>query len=492
MVAVRRVSLDRGTARTRRVWERFDVELERPLMPGQSRVLSFDLEGMPAQIDFALQPPGNFRERWKRYRTAQEAIFLTDLSRSIVNPAATEVRMYLRGSDLVPVLRYAPWILQPYGFVPETIMPPAALTIRLAHPYRTAVDSCGTVSSRLELVSGCSTGLASYVVFGGPLVLRSVGAASLLAYIPAHELLAEAQSQSLTSSIRMAGDAWPGLALPPHLIFVERPTEPGQRNFFIDYQPWRAVESAGSGGTLFFVPEVAFTMTKAIDPNIFAASIIAGTLRAKRSMVPWQAGFFTHFYITVAAGRLGMRKGTAVEPGAGFPPDSNPLLSEYYRPESRMAKVLAALEYRVGASHFADGISDFTAARGHPGTARELLDAIGHRAGIDLSSVYNDYFAGRALPQLTLTDVTFHRASGVWEVRGTVENKGTGEAFVPVALRTARGSLWKTIRVGGGGSTSFSFSTEGDPRSVQLDPDRVCYRYAAVGLQENVEFRGES
>ncbi len=515
-VAVRRMTVDRGTARMRRVWERLDVEIDPPLMPRQSRTLTFDLEGLPATIDFALQAPGSFRAQWNRYRTAKEPLYMTDLSKSSVNPAATEVRMHLRGHDLSPVLRYSPWTLGPDeqdgGFIPESIMPPVALDVRLKHPYALAVDACGAVSDGHALVSRCKAGLASYVVFGGPLVRRALdisrdsgrlppvggpagGTAlpgSMLIYIPAHELVADGQAQSLASSIRLAGEAWPGLALPSHLIFVERPTEPNQRRWYFDYQPWRTIEQVGSGGLLFFVPEAVFTMTKAVSPNIFAASIIAGTLGARRAVVSDQAGFFARFYTAVAIGRLGMRRTTAVEQGAGLTPETAPLLNEYYRPESRMSKVLAAIEYRAGASHFVEGVTDFVEAGGHPGSAKELLDAIGRRAGLDLTRTYDDYFAGRALPQLTLDQVTFHRASGRWEISGAVRNVGTGEAFVPVALRTSEGSLWQTVRVDSGGRTTFAFAAGGDPHSVQLDPDGVCYRHAAVGLIENVEYRGPS
>ena len=85
-------------------------------------------------------------------------------------------------------------------------------------------------------------------------------------------------------------------------------------------------------------------------------------LRAKRRVVADQASFFARFYATVAAARLGMRKSAAVEPGGGIPPDTAPLLYGNYRPESRMAKVLTALEYRVGADHFIEGINDFVNA----------------------------------------------------------------------------------------------------------------------------------
>jgi hypothetical protein len=491
-VAVRRVAIDRGVVRTRRVWERLDVDLDPPLMPRQSRTLSFDLDGMPAEIAFALQRSGDFRAQWNHYLTAKEAIYLTDLSRSTISPAATEVRMHLRGSDLAPVLRYTPWVLdeQGEGFRPETITPLAALDVRLTHPYAVAADSCGTISAR-EVVSRCSTGLATYVVVGGPFVQRPIGrTGGTLAYIPAHEFVAEAQAQSLAAAIAMAGEAWPGLALPPHLLFVERPSEAEERHMYAFYESWRSVKEAGSRGQLFFVPESVFVFTKAFSPNLLAASIVAGTLRARRPVAFDQSAFFDGFYHAVALARMGMRKATAVEAGVGFPPDTTPLLID--QRQSRMAKVLASIEYRAGADHFVEGITDFVNAGERPGTARELLNDIGRRAGIDLSRAYDDYVAGRALPQLTLADVAFHRSGERWEVSGMVKNTATGEAFVPVALRTSHGSLWQTIRVDSGGSTPFAFSTDGEPHSVQLDPDHVCYRHAVIGLIENVENRGPS
>ena len=137
------------------------------------------------------------------------------------------------------------------------------------------------------------------------------------------------------------------------------------------------------------------------------------------------------------------------------------------------------------------GIDDFVHAAGPPGTARELVDDIGRRAGIDLSHTYADYFAGSALPELTLTGVVFKRDGARWEVTGAVKNNATGEAFVPVALRTSQESLWQTVRVDGGGTARFAFSAPGEPRSLQLDPDQVCYRRAVVGLVDNVEFKGQ-
>ena len=494
MVAVRRLAASRGRARAHRAWERLDVELDPPLGPGERRALSFDLDGTPGDIDFALQPPGDFRARWNRYAHAKEAIYLTDLSRSRLTPAATEVRMRLRGSGLAPVLRYTAWTLKPPqqgdGFLDESIAPPAPVEVHLAHPYPLAVDACGTVSTTREIDGRCAIGLASYAIFGGPFAQRALGDGAMLAYIPAHERMAASQAQSLASSIRIAAAAWPHLALPPHLVFIERPIEPDEQFWWFEYQPWRLVEQIGARGSVFLVPEASFATTKPIDANAFAASIVAGTLRARRRVVPDQADFFSRFYTAAAVARLGMRKAKAVEPASGVP-ETAPLLNAYFRPISRMARVLAAIEYRAGSEHFVDGINDFVAGGDRPGTAKELVDAIGRRAGIDLSRAYDDYFAGSALPELTLTGVAFRRDGARWSVTGAVKNNATGEAFVPVALRTSQGSLWQTVRVESGGSTPFAFAVTGEPHAVQLDPDRVCYRHAMVGLVENVEYRGE-
>ena len=107
-------------------------------------------------------------------------------------PAATEVRMLLQASDIVPVLRYSEWTLKPddqgSGFIAEAIMPNTAIDLRLRHPYPIAVDSCGVIAAQGEIVSRCSAALGSYVVFGGPLTQRPIGAVATLAYIPANDL----------------------------------------------------------------------------------------------------------------------------------------------------------------------------------------------------------------------------------------------------------------------------------------------------------------
>ncbi len=149
------------------------------------------------------------------------------------------------------------------------------------------------------------------------------------------------------------------------------------------------------------------------------------------------------------------------------------------------------VEARAGANHVVEGVNDFVAAPG-TGTARELFAAIGRRAGIDLGRVHDDFIAGDKVPRLTMEDVTFHRSGTSWEIRGVLHNDGTGEAYCPLALRTATGSLWQTLRADGGERVPFVFHTDGEPHTLQLDPDRVCYRQAFIGAIESVDHRGES
>lgn len=490
-LTVRRVAANAGSVRIHRSWERLEIELEPPLAGRQSRTFSFAVDGVPADVRFALPGAGDFLSRWRLFRRAHDPIDRTDLSQSIVVRAATEVRMRLHGSDFAPVLRYSQWTVEPAdlgdGFMEEAIAPPVALDIRLKHPYSVGVDSCGTIRSA-AIVSRCTTGLASYMIFGGPLTTRSLAGDTTLAYIPAHKVLVELHSPAIAAAISQANSAWPGLTLPPHVVFVERPREPHDVAGY--YQPLRAIEQT-AGGAAVFIPEAVFTAVKPMNPNVIAASLVGSTLAAKRPVVPEQARFFASFYTHVAGSRLGLAKPDAVESGTGIAPQTEPLIA-LYPPRHRLAKVLASLEYRVGSTHFADGINEFVQGGPRPGTAKELLDDIGRRAGIDLSRAYDDYFVGHAIPKLTLEGVTFRRDAGHWAVGGAVRNSGTGEAWVTVALRISTGSQWRTVRVEGGAVTPFSFSAAGDPYSVQLDPEHVCYRQAAIGLTENVEYRGGS
>jgi hypothetical protein len=117
-----------------------------------------------------------------------------------------------------------------------------------------------------------------------------------------------------------------------------------------------------------------------------------------------------------------------------------------------------------------------------------LLDGIGRRGGVNLDRMYTDYFTGDALPRLTLRDVAFSRVAKGWAVHGSLENRGTGESFAPVVLRTAAGSIRQTVRVDSHGATPFVFETDYEPRTLQLDPEKVSYRFGIIGTIDSVDY----
>ena len=155
----------------------------------------------------------------------------------------------------------------------------------------------------------------------------------------------------------------------------------------------------------------------------------------------------------------------------------------------RLERVLADIDYRIGTDRLVAGVEDFLAAGPEAGTAKELLDAIGRRGGIDLDSYYENYFVGNALPKLTLAGVTFTRVADGWEARGSLKNEAGGEVLCPIVLRTAGGAVRTSLRVGAQSSTPFALRTQQEPRTLQLDPEKVVYRHAAVGVIESVDFK---
>jgi hypothetical protein len=88
--------------------------------------------------------------------------------------------------------------------------------------------------------------------------------------------------------------------------------------------------------------------------------------------------------------------------------------------------------------------------------------------------------------------VKFSRNANGWEASGALRNEGTGEVFCPVVLRTEHGSIRRVIRVGSREAIAFAIPTPHAPRTLQLDPDRVVYRHAAIGIVDAIDFKGES
>ena len=84
------------------------------------------------------------------------------------------------------------------------------------------------------------------------------------------------------------------------------------------------------------------------------------------------------------------------------------------------------------------------------------------------------------------------RAGAGWEARGTLRNEGTGESFCPVVLRTEHGTIRRVIRIDSAQAVPFVIPSQHVPRTLQLDPDKVCYRNARIGVVDSVEYRGAS
>jgi ABC-type transport system involved in multi-copper enzyme maturation permease subunit len=489
------VRSERGRARLERRWERIGIELDPPLAPGEARRVTFLLRGTPGEYVFALKGGRSFGQRYRRFQRATDAFELSDLSRSELDRAASGVRIVLAAPHLTPVPRYTSWTIgeddrTASSFVPEAIFTSPAIDVRLdlSHDFLVA-DACGTIAQK-TIVSRCTMPLNDYAIVAAPLQSAPIAPGARLAFLPAHADLARVHATALSGALRQARDAWPNLALPDRVNFVELPNSiEASLAYWYESPSARFVESHGA---LNLVPELTFIRKRPMDTRTVAAVLIANVLKRQRTVVPEQRGLFNGFYVVVALTRLGERSVPAVVPPMPGVPDTEPLLSGNEWRSNRLRHVLTDIEYRVGSDRLAAGISDFVQASGGAGTARELLDAIGRRGGTSLDRMYIDYFVGRAIPRLTLATVTFRKDGRQWAVSGTLRNTGDGEAICPIVLRTAAGSLRQNVRVDTNGSVPFTFITESEPRTLQLDPEKVCYRFAYIGSVDAVDYQGHS
>jgi hypothetical protein len=476
-----------------RTWSRIALSLEPPLAPHKTRAITFDVTGTPGEINFTIYNP--FTQQYARFRDAKDAFDLRPLALSTFTASANRAQLAMPLSDLAPVLRYTKWEAIDNGdgsisLRDEQLATATPLHIDVRLPRDTFVaESCGAISSASRLVADCIADPAKHLLFGGALKTIPIGPTATLAFIPAHQQLAKLHAGTLQEALALIGKAWPGLGLRERIVYVERPSRELER-YYGDYNPSYTIESIRASGSLQLLPELMLTSRKPIKPGMVATSILGHTLFERRLLARGEHGFFTRFYSYVARARVGeAMKGGAVEPGiGGGSPAVNPILKD---PDIRLRRVLVDIENRVGSDRLVAGINDFINAGREPGNAKELLDAIGRRGGISLDRVYQDYFEGRAQPRLTFADVEFHRAGDVWQVTGKLRNAGSGEAFCPIVLRTALDSVKRVIRVDTNDVVPFSISTPYAPRSLQLDPENVCYRLAAVGMIDNVEYRGE-
>jgi ABC-type transport system involved in multi-copper enzyme maturation permease subunit len=487
LLDVRQAAAGRGRAAVTRHWQRLGIELEPPLAAGETRVITFDLDGCPGDVRISIPWSGTFASKWRRYVHATKSVDLSDLSRSTVGHAVDETRLALEPGDLMPVPRYAPWRIEEEtdAFVPESLLPPAALDVVLAQPFAVAADSCGHLATGgAAMESRCTTAPGTYRVAGGPLVTTSLGPGLTLAHIPAHGELARLHGPALGASLALAERVWPGLALPHSIVFVERPRPLGTGGW-AGRAEWLERHTLSGSGALQLVPEDAFIAFEPMQSGLAAGTILLNELRARRRVATSEADFFRAFYELAVFRRVGAGHAPrrAVIPAFGVRPyNAAPLAGG----TDRLPYITSALESRAGADHVREGINDFVAAPGR-GDARQLFDAIGRRAGVDLTVMYDDFIAGAKTPRLTLADVAFTRSGGGWQVRGTLRNEGSGQALCPLALRTAAGSQWQTVRVDGGTSVTFVFTAASAPRTLQLDPNGVCFREAFVGALESLD-----
>lgn len=498
---IERVATTCGHARVTRRWERIGLDLDRPLAASATCTVTFDVGGSADAPVFNFSGKGRFGERYRQWERGTTSIELSDLSRSSYQRAVTRRRMILGAADLAPVPRYTPWrVDESYvdvdtsSFVPENVAVPSDLRVSLRIPDGfTAIDSCGSTADK-QLTSRCALPLTEYGLAAARYTTMPLGRATLM-HLPPHAGQARAHAPAIAEAITAAERAWPGLRLGGAPVFVEKPAE-GEANvaFFRRAQNAPMIYASGS---MFFIPEEVFIQRKPFESQRVAAAIISSTLRDRRVLAPEERGFFLAFFNELARARTGTGDSrTAVIGGRGPRPSTEPLLTVTSNPwgghgMTRLRGVLVDLEYRAGAARVVEAVNEFLDRPG-TGTARELVDTIARRANIDLDGVYRDYFAGEALPKLTIEDAAFVRDGRRWIVRGFARNLASGESIVPMVLRTQFGSVRQVVTVGANARVPFELVTEHEPRTLQLDPDRVVYRHAAVGTVDSIDFKGQS
>ncbi|HKR67074.1 MAG TPA: hypothetical protein VJZ00_25330, partial [Thermoanaerobaculia bacterium] len=240
-----------------------------------------------------------------------------------------------------------------------------------------------------------------------------------------------------------------------------------------------------SSGAMHLLPERLLTQLQPLETGPLAAALVSSALQSRRHIAPEEQKFFTMFFNVVANNRLsGEARSASVSPKGR--PSTWPMLGD--PAIDRVKGVLADLEYRVGSERLVEGVNDFLAMPG-AGTGKELLDAIARRSGVPLDHMYRDFFVGSALPRVTLVDVASRRAGAAWIVTGSIRNVGTGEILCPLVLRTRTGALRRIVRIDGGETIPFTLTAESEPRTLQLDPDHICYRQPATALSDSVELK---
>jgi len=420
-----------------------------------------------------------------------------------MEPLATPGRMMLRIDDIALRPRYTPFELVMQGDRDpivrfEEILPRAEIAVSMRIPNGLFVaDSCGSVARDGRLESRCESALDSYIVFAGPLRTMAAGRVTV-AYIPAHAEVARVHGESFDRALTLAERSWPGLTLPNAATLIELPTahsqvSGGYYDFDFSWYLQRMISrSLLSRGALTLLPEGLFVRKRAIDPSFMASSIVANRVSQKREVVAEQQSFFREFLDAVARSRVAGEGLHAAAPPSPVPSTSPMIGPDASVSNDKLGETLADLQGRVGSDRLVEGINDFLAASKEPGTIQELFQAIGRRGGVSLDRFYSDYIAGSSLPRLTLAGVTFRRDGDRWITSGTLRNLGTGQAVCPIVLRTAFASSRQTIVIDSHQDVPFVMTTNSEPRVLQMDPEKICYRFAFVGNVDSVEHRSDS
>jgi hypothetical protein len=468
-----------GIAAATRRWNRLAVTLEPPLAAHAAERIVFDVAGTPGDIIFPIWSP--FVEHYRAYRDAKDAVELRPLASTDFIAAVNRTRVELPLSDLAPLLRFAAWDAT------DEIAVPLRVTLALRVPHDIVIaDSCGATARAGRLDATCISDPAKHLLAGGRLDVLPVTANARLAVLRAHRTQARIHAASLARALELAEHAWPGAVGNERIMFIERPLRPREQ-----YWAHMPLDPSDVSGSVQMLPEAMFSARRSMNAGRLATTIVANALFTRRRVVRAQSAFFREFFVAVAASRSGQPvHGGAVEPAIGGSPASLAILD----PNSnslRLRRVLVDIENRVGSDRLVAGINDFLDARRESGDAKELLDAIARRGGVSLDRIYRDYFAGNAEPRLTLRNVLFTRVGDRWRVTGTLRNDGSGEAFCPIVLRTAYESATRVLRADTGESIDFAIDTPYVPRALQLDPENVCYRFAAIGSVDNVTYRGD-
>ena len=504
MMTIERVTSDRGTAALDRKWERVGVAIEPPLAPRETRTITFALRGTPAAVTYRFGRGRTYQEMYRIYRKAKTTIDLVDFSKTTVEPYADETGLNLTAADLTPIPRYTPWTpfqgdryeVLATTFIDDLLAPIVRMRVALRVPGDfTAADSCGASSSNGAFTSDCTYAISEYRLAGAPLTTMPLGGQLTFAYIPAHEKMARIHGPVIADAVEVAKRSWPGLDFSGRTVIMEKPTGAGDW-YDGDVTQHLAIRSIEASGRLVGLPELMLVRMEPVDRGVIASAIVANRLRQRRPFVPEEEPFFERFFIVMANSRIAGKNVVPVHLPRGPRPSTNPILETrgFYYGEgraSRMEMVLAHLEQRVGSDRLIEGVNDFLSASGKPGTAKEMLQAIGRRAGISLDRVYSDYFTGDALPRLTFENVTFVRSGS---------RLGSARRRAQPRRRRSRSAGRAAHRAGSRAADAYA-STRGArrrsrsrpthaPRTLQLDPDSVCYRLAAIGRVDSRRLQG--